>query len=159
MKHVLLMHGANLNALGKRDPIQYGHLTLTDLEALTRASVNCYGLELLTFQSNHEGCLIDTLQQTASTCLGIIINPGAFSHYSYALHDALIDTQLPVIEVHLSAIDQREAWRAHSVTAPACLTMISGKKHQGYLDAVHTLMTHLSIQSHVLPSSIDETLK
>jgi len=145
MNKLLLMHGANLNVLGKRDHAHYGDLSLADLEELTRLCVKSYGLDLITYQSNHEGFLIDTLQQIASECLGVIINPGAFSHSSYALHDALLDTQLPVIEVHLSDIQNREAWRAHSVITPACLTMISGKKQQGYLEAVQVLMAHLHI--------------
>ena len=136
MKKLLLMHGANLNALGRRDSEHYGKLNLTDLETLTQAEAEKYGVPLLTYQSNHEGHLIDTLQETYDQCLGIIINPGAFSHYSYALYDALLDTQLPVIEVHLSAIQEREAWRQQSVITPACIALISGKKQAGYLEAV-----------------------
>ena len=147
MKKLLLMHGANLNALGRRDSEHYGKLSLKDLEALTQKEAEKYGVTLLTYQSNHEGHLIDTLQEVYDQCLGVIINPGAFSHYSYALHDALLDTQLPVIEVHLSAIEQREIWRQQSVIAPACLAMISGKKQVGYVEAVHMLMSHLGLKA------------
>ena len=142
-KNLLLVHGANLNALGRRDPLQYGALSLSDLEALTRVEAAKYGVDVIAFQSNHEGALIDFLQ--AQSAIGIIINPGAFSHYSYALHDALVDTQLPVIEVHLSNVKQREAWRAHSVIAPACVQVIFGKKQLGYLEAVQQLMQYLAI--------------
>jgi 3-dehydroquinate dehydratase-2 len=143
MKPLLLMHGVNLNRLGSRHFEHYGHLTLSAIEQLTKEAAKKYGVDVCTYQSNHEGALIDTLQQEASHCCGIIINAGAFSHSSYALHDALIDTQLAVIEVHLSDVQQREVWRRTSVLAPACLQVISGKKQQGYLDAVDALMTHL----------------
>jgi 3-dehydroquinate dehydratase-2 len=138
------MHGANLNWLGKRDPMQYGTLSLKDIETLVEDKAHSLGYEVRVYQSNHEGALIDTLQAQSSECAGIIINPGAFTHYSYALYDALIDTRLPIVEVHLSAIHEREEWRRHSVTAPASLTLISGKKEQGYLEAVAFLIEHLS---------------
>jgi 3-dehydroquinate dehydratase-2 len=142
MKKILLIHGANLNLLGKRNPEHYGNLTLADLEKLTAEEANKNGFELITYQSNHEGSLIDTLQVQAPLCMGIIINPGAFTHYSYALYDALLDTQLPIVEVHLSQIKQRESWRSISVTAPACIAVIWGKKEQGYLEAIHILVKH-----------------
>lgn len=145
MKNILLIHGANLNALGRRDPTHYGNLTLHDLEQLTRHEAAKYGVSLVSFQSNHEGALIDFLQQHTPQALGIIINAGAFSHYSYALHDALVDCQLPAIEVHLSDISQREAWRRTSVLRPACIDGIMGKRQQGYLEAVQRLMQHLAI--------------
>jgi 3-dehydroquinate dehydratase-2 len=137
------MHGINLNALGKRDPAIYGTLTLQAIEELAVNEAKQFGYEMLCYQSNHEGDLVDTLQSLSSQCVGIIINPGAFSHYSYGLLDALLDTGLPVIEVHLSDISQREEWRKHSVTAAACVTVIKGKKEQGYREAVHTLVEYL----------------
>lgn len=143
MKKILLLNGPNLNFLGKRDPEHYGKLTLKDLEELTANEASKYQHETICFQSNHEGCLIDKIQQHAHECAGIIINPGAFTHYSYALHDALLDSRLPVVEVHLSKIDEREKWRSHSVTAPACIKAIWGRKEQGYIDAVKILMEHL----------------
>ncbi len=134
MKKLLLIHGPNLNLLGKRDSQHYGTQSLADLEAKCTEKAKELGFELVAFQSNHEGELIDFIQ--ANKASGILINPGALSHYSYALHDALLDTQLPCIEVHLSDISNRESWRKKSVTAPACLTQISGKGAEGYLEAL-----------------------
>jgi 3-dehydroquinate dehydratase-2 len=137
------MHGANLNKLGKRNPKHYGSLTLQALEKLCKSEAKKYDLTIISFQSNHEGKLIDKLQQVSSKCAGIIINPGAFSHYSYALYDALIDTQLPIIEVHLSNLATREAWRKKSVIKPACINSIMGKKQQGYKLAIKRLANYL----------------
>jgi 3-dehydroquinate dehydratase-2 len=142
MKKILLMHGPNLNLLGHRDSKHYGHLTLKAIEELCETEAKKYSLSMINYQSNHEGDLIDTLQNNASHCAGIIINPGALTHYSYALYDALLDTQRPIVEVHLSAIKQREEWRSLSVTAPACINVIWGKKEQGYLEAIRTLVEH-----------------
>jgi len=143
MKKILLLHGPNLNRLGRRDPAWYGTLTLKDIEQLVIAAARPLGYEVFCYQSNHEGQLIDTLQEQTPHAVGILINPGALSHYSYALHDALLDTRLPAIEVHLSTIETREAWRQRSVTAPACLQLISGKKELGYLEALNQLVGHL----------------
>jgi 3-dehydroquinate dehydratase-2 len=139
MKTILLIHGPNLNRLGKRDPQHYGTLTLSVIEKTVRAEAKKLGLAVKTFQSNHEGDLIDFLQKNSEKAAGIIINPGAFTHYSYALHDALKDTTLPSVEVHLSDIKSREPWRQVSVTAPACIEQISGKKEKGYIEALHFL--------------------
>lgn len=143
MSQLLLLHGVNLNRLGQRATEHYGQLTLADLEQLTRARAHSYGVHVMTYQSNHEGDLVDQLQQQANHCFGIIINAGAFTHYSYALHDAIVDTGLPTIEVHLSNVAEREVWRRTSVLAPACLRVIMAKKQQGYLEAVDVLMQHL----------------
>jgi 3-dehydroquinate dehydratase-2 len=143
MKTILLLHGANLNCLGKRNPHYYGYLSLKELEDLTAKELSKFSCKLHAYQSNHEGCLIDTLQSQAIACNGIIINPGAFTHTSYALHDALYDTGLPTVEVHLSAITQREKWRRKSVITAACIDVISGKQEHGYIEAVHVLMEHL----------------
>lgn len=144
MKKILLMHGANLNFLGKRNPEHYGNLTLSELEKIVTEEANKLDFGVITYQSNHEGNLIDALQEKASQCVGIIINPGAFSHYSYALHDALLDTKLPVVEVHLSKVTEREMWRRNSVTAPACIQVIEGKKEQGYKEALKVIMEYLN---------------
>lgn len=144
MKTILLLHGANLNCLGKRDPQYYGYLSLKEIEELTATELNKFEYKLIAYQSNHEGCLIDTLQSQAIACNGIIINPGAFTHTSYALHDALCDASLPAVEVHLSAVTQREKWRRKSVITAACIDVISGKQEHGYIEAVHILMEHLS---------------
>ena len=143
MRNILLIHGVNLNALGRRDSVHYGTLTLKDIENITTREANKHGLSIISYQSNHEGDLVDKLQSESPHCIGIIINPGAFSHYSYALYDALLDTRLPVIEVHLSAVSQREVWRRQSVTAPACVKVIEGKKEQGYQEAVNVMMGYL----------------
>lgn len=144
MKTILLIHGPNLNFLGKRDPSHYGSLTLSDIEALVRKEAEAAGLELKTFQSNHEGALIDFLQAESGNAAGVIINPGALTHYSYTLHDALIDSGLPAVEVHLSDINSREEWRKVSVTRAACIEQISGKKDAGYREAIELLHKHIA---------------
>jgi len=145
MKTILLIHGPNLNRLGARDASHYGSLTLSDIEGLVEKDAKALGLNVKAFQSNHEGHLIDFLQKESDNAAGIIINPGALTHYSYALHDALLDTRLPCVEVHLSDIKSREAWRQNSVTAPACIAQISGKKEKGYIEALKLLHTQLSV--------------
>ena len=138
MKKIILIHGPNLNLLGKRDVKHYGDFTLTVLENMVKKEAKKLRISVITFQSNHEGALIDFLQKHRKID-GIIINPGALTHYSFALHDALLDTNLPVVEVHLSNILKREKWRSFSVTAPACKKVISGKKVKGYLEALNYL--------------------
>jgi len=144
MEAILLIHGPNLNLLGARDEKQYGSLTLAALEKLVADEAAKSGLEVKAFQSNHEGALIDWLQKESPGASGIIINAGALTHYSYALHDALVDAGLPAVEVHLSDINAREEWRKRSVTAPACISMIAGKKEKGYIEAVQKLAQVLS---------------
>ena len=139
MKKILLVHGPNLNLLGKRNKEHYGVLTLFDLENLVKEKVIDNDIEVLCFQSNHEGELIDWIQTNSVGASGIIINPGALTHYSYALHDCLVDTGLPCVEVHLSDVENREEWRKISVTAPACIAKISGKKELGYIEALGLL--------------------
>jgi 3-dehydroquinate dehydratase-2 len=136
---VLLLHGPNLNLLGTRQPEVYGTATLGDLEDRCRVWAADLGVEIETFQSNHEGALIDRLHQAIGRCDGVVMNPGALSHTSYALHDAVLATGLPVVEVHLSDIGAREEWRARSVTAPACAAMISGHGAEGYRQALEIL--------------------
>lgn len=145
--NILLLHGINLNILGKRETKHYGVLTLQDLEIFTKNEAKKFGYKVTTYQSNYEGALIDKLQAETKYSSGIIINAGAFTHYSYGLYDALLDTRLPVVEVHLSDIDQREAWRKHSVISPACIKVIKGKKEQGYKDAVNILIEYLKCEN------------
>src|SRR3989344_3691518 len=140
---ILLVYGPNLNMLGTRDAAHYGTVTLAGIETLVTDEAKKAGHEIKAFQSNHEGALVDWLQKESPAAAGIIINPGALTHYSYALHDALVDTQLPVVEVHLSDINAREEWRKHSVTAPACIGVVSGKKEQGYIEALTLLISNL----------------
>ncbi len=158
MKKILLIHGPNLNHLGRRDSTHYGHATLATLETITTQAARRYGVEVIAYQSNHEGDLIDKIQSETPFCLGIIINPGALTHYSYALHDALLDTQLPTVEVHLSNISEREDWRRISVTAPACIAMIEGKRVDGYVEAVQVLLESSKIQ-HTSQINTEKQLK
>lgn len=139
MKILLLIHGPNLNFLGRRDPKHYGKLTLQKLQALVKKEAKKNGMVVKCFQSNHEGELIDYIQKNAPSAKGIIINPGAFTHYSFALHDAILDAEVPAVEVHLSDIKKREEWRKTSVTAPACIEQLSGKKEKSYVEAVQLL--------------------
>ena len=133
---ILLLHGPNLNTLGKREPHIYGHQTLADIENLVAERAKSHGHDLRCFQSNHEGALIDWLQQEAPNAKAVIINGGAFTHYSYALRDALQATDLPIAEVHISNIHRREQFRHHSVTAEVARGMVTGFGWRGYLAAV-----------------------
>lgn len=146
MKTILLVHGPNLNWLGRRAAKHYGRLSLAQIETLVRREAKKFGLKVLAFQSNHEGALIDFLQERAKGACGIVINPGALAHYSYALYDALLDAGLPAVEVHLSDIGSREAWRKKSVTAAACQAVIAGKKEKGYAQAVKKLAELINFQ-------------
>ena len=133
---VLLIHGPNLNRLGKRDPALYGTISLAEVvQAVVDCARRC-GMEVVSFQSNHEGCLIDWLQAEADGADAIIINPGGLAHYSVALRDALEDTKRPVVEVHLSNPSAREPFRQALVTATAAVKVIAGKGLDGYLEAV-----------------------
>ena len=143
MTKILLVHGPNLNRLGKRDPVHYGALTLPELETHVRELAEAQGHVLECFQSNHEGALIDWIQEKSGESVGILINPGALTHSSYALHDCLADSGLPCVEVHLSDIKNREPWRAVSVTEPACLKSFYGKQIQSYEEALTFLVSHL----------------
>ncbi|RMG48415.1 MAG: 3-dehydroquinate dehydratase [Acidobacteria bacterium] len=136
---ILLLHGPNLNALGRRDPAHYGTLTLPELEAMVRTWAAEYGWRVRCRQSNHEGALIDALQDAWGWAAGAILNAGALTHTSYALHDAILDFGRPVIEVHLSRISEREAWRRVSVIRPACAGYVEGRGPQGYRDALRLL--------------------
>ena len=129
--------------LGKRDPAIYGDKTLPEIESLVRNKADELGAEVLTFQSNSEGSLIDFIQAESPEAEGIIINPGALTHYGLSLRDALDDAALPVTEVHLSNIYAREEWRHKSVIAPIALAQISGRGWQGYIDALDILVAEL----------------
>lgn len=137
---ILLINGPNLNALGTRRPEVYGRQTLADIETSVRTRAAALSVEIVAFQSNHEGALIDFMQQHASGADGIIMNPGAFTHYSYALRDAVEAAALPLVEVHLSNVYARESFRHTSVIAPAALGQVSGLGWRGYLAAFDALV-------------------
>jgi 3-dehydroquinate dehydratase-2 len=144
---ILVIHGPNLNVLGKREKAIYGETTLHEIDALLKKKGQTLNVEVVTFQSNHEGALIDFIQKQADSAHGIIINPGALTHYGFSLHDALVDSKLPVIEVHLSNIYRREEWRAHSVIAPIAKGQISGLGWRGYIAALQVLADELKVEA------------
>lgn len=138
-KKILVIHGPNLNMLGKREPSIYGSTTLDDinLELSRRASEK--GIELETFQSNHEGALVDRIQAAYRSVSGIIINPGAYTHTSVAIRDALLILDVPIIEVHISNIHKREPFRHHSYIADIATGQIAGLGVGGYYYALEAL--------------------
>ncbi len=140
---ILLINGPNLNTLGEREPEVYGGLSLADIEAQVREKAAALNVELSTFQSNHEGAIIDFIQAESSGAAGIIINPGALTHYSLSLRDALAASGLPAIEVHISNIYGRESFRRHSVTADVCRGVVAGLGWRGYLAALRSLIEML----------------
>ncbi len=139
MKRIVVVNGPNLNLLGKREPQIYGTRSHADLIKTIRAKARELGAEVSVFQSNHEGELIDFLQKEAPGSLGIVINPGALSHYSLALLDCLQSLNVPIVEVHLSNIHAREEYRSKSVTARAAKGVIAGLGFSGYLLAMDFL--------------------
>ena len=141
-KQIYLINGPNLNYLGLREPDIYGRTTLLDLEErLTNQSIKM-GAKLVCFQSNHEGAIMDTLYEAdANGAVGIILNPGAFTHYSYAIRDAIASISVPVIEVHISNVHAREPFRHQSVTAPVTKGQIVGLGLKGYELALHAFLT------------------
>ncbi len=142
---ILLLNGPNLNLLGRRAPEVYGSATLDDVAEQCRARAALLGHRLKSLQSNHEGELIDAIHAARDTTDGIVFNPGAFSHTSYALHDAIEAVEIPTVEIHISNVREREPWRRISVTEPACAHQIFGRGVTGYLDAIshlHYLKAH-----------------
>jgi 3-dehydroquinate dehydratase II len=140
MKHIVIINGPNLDRLGKREPSIYGDQTLTDLENLLTEEAAELAVQVQFYQSNHEGFIIDKIGEFAdSEVFGLIINPGAFTHTSLALRDALAGSDLPAIEVHISNIYNREEIRQHSMTAEACIGVISGLGFDGYVAALKHL--------------------
>jgi len=140
MKKIAILHGPNLDRLGQRQPEIYGKATLKDLEHLIRTEAKKLGLTPTFFQSAHEGALVDRIHAlTDRGTEGFIVNFGAYSHTSIALRDALAASGLPAVEVHISNIKRREKFRRTSMTAGACLAMISGKGFPGYVQALHLL--------------------
>ena len=140
MLRVAVINGPNLNLLGTREPEVYGYETLEQLDGRVVEWGRQVGVEVTTFQSNHEGAVIDRIHAARSDADGIVINPGALTHTSYAVHDALLAVALPAVEVHLSDIYSREPWRAVSVIAPAVARSIFGRGIAGYRDALRLLV-------------------
>ena len=141
---VEIMHGVNLDQLGRRDPSHYGGLTLDELEVKITGDAREFGLEVRFFQTNHEGKFVEHLHRLDGLADAIVLNPGAWTHYSYAIRDALELTRLPAVEVHLSDVDSREPWRRHSVISDLCVTKIAGKGPAGYRYALERLQTELA---------------
>lgn len=148
MPKILILHGPNLNILGEREPKIYGKETLTQINQRLRKFAQVYNQKngkkekvvIRTYQSNHEGKLIDWIHKNRKWATGMVFNPGAYTHYSYALRDAVSAMQFPTVEVHLSNIRRREKFRRRSVIAPACLKQISGLGWQSYLEGLKELL-------------------
>ena len=147
---ILVLNGPNLNLLGQREPALYGHATLADVEAMCAAAATRFGHTVECFQSNHEGALIDKIHAAGQQCqagelLGVVLNAGAFTHTSLALHDAIKGAApLPVIEVHISNVHAREAYRHHSYISPAAAGIVVGFGVDGYVLAIEGLVRKAS---------------
>jgi 3-dehydroquinate dehydratase-2 len=143
---ILVINGPNLNMLGRREARHYGTDTLQSIERALTEKGKPLGCEIVFFQSNHEGSIIDFIQEKTGGADGILINPGALTHYGYSLHDALLDAGLPAVEVHLSDIHAREEWRKISVISDVVIKQISGLKTQSYLLGLEALVEHIRSQ-------------
>jgi 3-dehydroquinate dehydratase-2 len=139
-----VMHGVNLDQLGRRDPRHYGTLTLTQLERQIADFGEELGLEVGFFQTNHEGAFVEHLHGVEGSADGLLLNPGSWTHYSYAIRDALEFAGLPAVEIHLSDVDSREQWRRHSVIRELCIGRVAGRGPDGYREALAMLQRELS---------------
>ncbi|MBD2105088.1 type II 3-dehydroquinate dehydratase [Leptolyngbya sp. FACHB-261] len=151
MLQILVLHGPNLNLLGKREPEHYGSLTLAQIDALLEAEAKSLGVRLQCFQSNSEGTLVDAIHTALGQCQGILINPAAYTHTSVALRDAIAAVALPTVEVHLSNVYRREAFRHHSYIAPVAVGQISGFGAESYRLGLWALVAHLRAQPLLSP--------
>ncbi|MBQ3404081.1 MAG: type II 3-dehydroquinate dehydratase [Oscillospiraceae bacterium] len=140
---LLVINGPNLNMLGIREPDIYGKNTLADLYELIEEYCKGRGIEPEFFQSNHEGDIVDRIQQAYGKSDALVINPAAYTHTSVAIPDAIKAVGIPAVEVHLSDINAREAYRRLSYTSEACIATIAGKHFQGYMEAIDLLIGHL----------------
>jgi 3-dehydroquinate dehydratase-2 len=144
VKHrVEVMHGVNFDVLDRRDPELYGGVSLTELEVRIKRFAAEFGFDVTFWQTNHEGEYCENLHKSADTADGLILNPGAWTHYSYAIRDAIELTRLPAVEVHLSEVDSREDWRRVSVIRDVCIGQVQGKGAEGYRDALEMLRKEL----------------
>ena len=143
MSKLLLLHGPNLNLLGTREPDVYGKQTLEDIDAKLISLAQERGCTLRAYQSNHEGVLIDSIHEAMTWADGILINPGAFTHYSYALRDAIAASDLPCVEVHISNIHGREPFRQKSVLAAVCVGSIAGFGWRSYQLGLQAILDFL----------------
>ena len=142
-KRIEVLHGVNLDQLGRRDPDVYGTFTLDDLETRVRREATDMGWTVSFWQTNHEGEFCEMLHLARERADGLILNPGAWTHYSYAIRDALEVCGLPAVEVHISEVDSREDWRRLSVIGDLCVGRVQGRGEQGYSDALEILSSEL----------------
>nr|WP_206043959.1 type II 3-dehydroquinate dehydratase [Geitlerinema sp. P-1104] len=140
---ILVLHGPNLNLLGQREPNVYGSLTLTEINKRIDDQARTLQVKVSCFQSNHEGALVDAIQAAWGEYQGLLINPAAYTHTSVAMRDAIAAVKLPTVEVHLSNIHQREAFRHHSYIAPIAVGQISGFGYYSYILGLQALVQHL----------------
>jgi 3-dehydroquinate dehydratase II len=140
---VEVMHGVNLDQLGRRDPTHYGGLTFEQLELQISDAAQELGLQTRFFQTNHEGEFVEHLHRLEGLADAIVLNPGAWTHYSYAIRDALELAGLPAVEVHLSDVDSREPWRRQSVISELCFARVAGKGPAGYREALERVRAEL----------------
>jgi 3-dehydroquinate dehydratase II len=146
---VEVMHGVNLDQLGRRDPLLYGTLTLTELEQRIERDARELGLTMSFFHTNHEGAFVERLHSLTGRVDAVVLNPGSWTHYAWSLHDALEIAAVPALEIHLSDVQRREPWRRVSVIADLCFATISGRGPDGYRDAlqqVHDELQRLGVE-------------
>jgi 3-dehydroquinate dehydratase-2 len=156
MKRILILHGPNLNLLGTREPSIYGRLSLRQLNSRLRVFAKQKGVTLRIFQSNGEGQLIDCIHKNRNWAQGIVINPGAYTHYSYALRDAISAVGIPTVEVHLSDISRREEFRRISVIAPVCVKQIAGLGWKSYVEGIRFLIDNSKKRSEFMGDNRQE---